>query len=144
MATATWRWNFYPKHGNGLFTAEWPRAVVRFWLAVAVAIVGGLSIWQFRIKSQSGENTRKMLKPKPPKVKKIGLKVHFKLSLMNQNRFGSDHTLSLLSLLSSLSSSPLLFLLVLFIRFKALGCSILVYAGRFPEATQFPQRRIFS
>tara|TARA_X000001036_G_scaffold438648_1_gene487059 strand:+ start:600 stop:1763 length:1164 start_codon:yes stop_codon:yes gene_type:complete len=58
------------KHGNGLFTAEWPRAVVRFWLAVAVAIVGGLSIWQFRIKSQSGENTRKMLKPKPPKVKK--------------------------------------------------------------------------
>jgi len=57
------------KHGNGLFTAEWPRAVVRFWLAVAVAIVGGLSIWQFRIKSQSGENTRKM-KPKPPKVKK--------------------------------------------------------------------------
>ena len=57
------------KHGNGLFTAEWPRAVVRFWSAVAVAIVGGLSIWQFRIKSQSGENKRKM-KPKPPKVKK--------------------------------------------------------------------------
>ena len=57
------------KHGNGLFTAEWPRAVVRFWSAVAVAIVGGLSIWQFRIKSQSGENKRKM-KPLPPKVKK--------------------------------------------------------------------------
>ena len=57
------------KHGNGLFSAEWPRVVVRFWSAVAVAIVGGLSIWQFRIKSQSGENKRKM-KPKPPKVKK--------------------------------------------------------------------------
>jgi hypothetical protein len=52
------------KHGDGLFTAKWPKAVVRCWLAVGVAMVGGLTVWQFRMRSSSDEKKERKRKTK--------------------------------------------------------------------------------
>ena len=52
------------KHGDGLFTAKWPKAVVQCWLAVGVAIVGGLTVWQFRMRSSSDEKKERKRKTK--------------------------------------------------------------------------------
>ena len=52
------------KHGDGLFTAKWPKAVVRCWLAVGVAMVGGLTVWQFRMRSSSDEKKTRKRKTK--------------------------------------------------------------------------------
>jgi len=52
------------KHGDGLFTAKWPKAVVRCWLAVSAVIVGGLIVWQFKKEKERRVMTKTKYKNK--------------------------------------------------------------------------------
>ena len=52
------------KHGDGLFTAKWPKAVVRCWLAVSAVVVGGLVVWQFKKEKERRVMTKTKYKNK--------------------------------------------------------------------------------